>query len=309
MILNLLIAISVNGIRTNPVNAQWAKAKDVAYIADRTDKQGVVAVTQNGEALIFDANGNRERSIPVDLDCRALSYQSSHADTSETLILGRRSIDAVSKEATEQFSNIFGQNKNTIIISSGCTILTKKSAFSLPRFDRWSAIATRSDGNTVAYIESPMNVPILAEYSYNGTEWSSAREMITPMIEGIGFAAPAPGFNDARYISDTKIVYIGNILTMQTASDNNLVKSLSPVFPNVELNLDKNPNEIVFLFMVDVRTRLTRIIIPLNIKDLPEIRYTRFGRMSVSFDNKFLYVLGDDSIARIELGILNSEKP
>lgn len=304
MMLNLIALLSIN-MSTQAIEAQWAPIPNVIYLADRTDKQGVVAVTTDGKAHLIGPAGAIESTYTISDDSRALWYRTGDSEKSESLVVSRSSLNIVTGGITNPFANTFGQGNGTIIYSPGCTVMTPDSVFSVAKFSAHGAVAVRKDNRSIVVIDSPMAVPILIEHTFNGHEWSKPREPITPTIDALGFATPAAGFNDARFISAETVIFIGYIYSNMLLTSEEIEARVRPVIPKVELTLSSRANSTLFLFAVNLRTRMTHVVLSLKVFDSPEPRGQFFGRLSVSVDSKFVYILRHDGIARVELASLD----
>lgn len=301
-LLALLLATSY-AQKPTPMIPGWATIPEVSYLADCTDVEGVVAVTHAQKALLLDANGKVVSGWTVPKGYRVLRFEGKPNSTSALLVAAPRMWDIVSNEEYSPAPISLGQGMSTIQLYRGCTVQTQDSTFSLPRF--WGAVTVRGDGKAISTIEHPLelNVPILREYTYNDHAWAESRDVITPMIEGLGFAVPLDRYDDLRYVGDHTLVFIGDFAVMQPPSQEKVNASLHLVLKESDLALEARANKSVCLFSLDLRSHITRAICGLRIFVTREFGAMHMGTISVSYHSKFIYLRHKSGVARLDSGM------
>jgi hypothetical protein len=284
-----LVAVAIHPSPEHPFT--WASVPDLAYLADRVDRNGVVAVTHSGEALLLSEEGLVESRTKLN-GARAVRY------TGRALFTMARP-DAGGSPTGEWI--VSGQGESTVIVAHGVAVFSPKGIFSVPLFDTWSAVGVNGTGDSVVVMELPMNAPILTEYRVVGSTWAAVAPPLSPQVERVGFANMLPGFNDIRFVSQDTIVYIGSVWAFrsQMASiDESLTPHLSA--PPLELAGEVGQPVNAWLFAVNLRTRVTLPLLRLDLRVFRRTRPQRFGSISVSKDGKWLYLACRDSIAKID---------
>lgn len=299
---SLLMAAQVS----TPHPWMWKALPHVTRLIDRIDAPGVVAVTADGKAYVLNADGTEKARVVLGKDSQPILY--GHAG----LIDGPK-IPPIYPEAANSSPSLFlsfgAQQRNVICISAGVTVHTPYSVFSDARFDNWSAIAVAPDGHEITIIERPMDAPLLNRYKFDGDQWVPTGSTITPEVDKVGFACPLQGFADMRYVADQLLVFEGGVWPEKGIQADSM-KTLEE-----DLKLNSTPLELedvgarpgyLYLFMVSVHSRVTIPVAKLVASNLGEGRSGPLGKLSVSSDGHWLYLLCKQGVARVAVSKLIS---
>ncbi|CAN5418538.1 hypothetical protein BH11ARM1_BH11ARM1_09620 [soil metagenome] len=291
--------ISLHYCEEPPVIQAWSHQKDVLYLADRVDAEGVVAVIGGGKALLLDANGTKESVRKFNDGERVLRSYKEGGDREPTIAVS--STYEVREDSRGQAWPIsFGQGMNTIYLSRGCSIQTKTSAFAIPKFGGFSAVAVRNDGLSIAYLNDQLGVPNLLEYSFNGVSWSQSMPGFAPRIPDVGLLTTSDRSNDLRFVSDHKVVLIGQITATSPISSEYIDKTLQVKYKD-EIAIEPNQKGISYLTVIDLTSQICDLIVTLRTVRSPEGGGPYFGRMSVSVSGKYVYICRRGGIARVRI--------
>ena len=287
----------------------WKALPDVTRLVDRIDAPGVVAVTAGHKAHVFNADGTEKATIVFGKDSRPILY-------GRYGLIDYPMIPTIYPEVANSSPDLFlsfsAQQMNIICQSTGITVNTPHSVFSDTRFDNWSAIAVAADGHEISIIERPMSAPLLNRYTFDGDQWVPTGSTITPEVEKVGFACAVPGFADMRYISDQLLVFVGGIWPeqgIQPDSMKTLEQRLKLKGTALELEDTRRRPGYLYLFMVNVHSRVTIPIARLVAYNSGEGRSSLLGRLSVSSDGHWLYLLCKQGVARVAVSDLTAMFP
>jgi len=282
----------------------WKALPGVTRLVDRIDVPGVVAVTAEHKAYVLNADGTEKAKLVFGKDSQPILY--GHDG-----LIGYPKIPTIYPEVVNSSPNLFlsfsAQQRNIICQSAGITVHTPYSVFSDTRFDNWSAIAVAPDGHEISIIERPMSAPLLNRYIFDGDQWVPTGSTITPEVEKVGFACALPGFADMRYISDQLLVFVGGIWPekgTQADSIKTLEESLRIKGTPLELEDTGRRPGYLYLFMVSVHSRVTIPVAKLVANNSGEGRSSPLGRLSVSSDGQWLYLLCRQGVARVAVSKL-----
>lgn len=210
---------------------------------------------------------------------------------------------------TARYPQVKGQHGGMIRRWSNNVIVeTKKAVFAHRRFENWCGIAVNSTGDKIIVTEQPMNAPIYRTFVFTLDSWVELADPITPEVPGFGFAGVMAGLNDIEFLGDSMVLFVGGFWTatkpLPGAFD---VKTFEKdLIDPVPIRIAAGPRASSgYIYALDLKRRLTTPILKLSIYGgIDPFGGSVTGRVSVSFDNKWLYVLGSDGIHRYDVSKL-----
>ena len=297
------LAIFLNGGQAQPssqtAELQLIPAPGIHRLVDRIGVPGVGFVGEKSTCHVLSAKGKEEKQLRMGSGDIPLWIEDKRLVKSQGLVYSDTE-DTVGRPQMK----IFAQGGLPMYLYCGLVVDTGYDTLTLPRFEYYGAIAVDKEKSSAITLTATANIFLLTAYSNTSRGWLADDLQIAPTFENVAFPGIANRMNDLRFISKDKAVFIGSI---SSAIENR--QFLARFRANLMIR-DK-----VFRREPSFRSNRTLFLMVLDLADDSHIQPILecvadgsgerggflVGNLSVSSDEKMLYIAGVDQIGALDI--------
>lgn len=285
-----MIAVLLSAALPSFVRAEWPCPR-YARLVYRTD--GGTAYLDEGRVVALTAFGRPERTVRCAPDRVPLFYgKDSGLVSAPAPLLSAQDV----RPGDLPSPKIFAERDHVFVGSLDATYLGRGSAHTLPRYGPYSAVAASGDGRILALLYPGEDAPRMRLAKRSDRDWTDLPETIVPTIAGIGVCSVLPRFNDALFVADDAVAYIG---TLSGVADRSRYDAWLPSIPDLGDRPLEDPRKrpgTCFLVLTRTSDGATVAAARLKFWNVGEMGGPRTGRMTLSSDGATLYLMTEGHI-------------
>ncbi len=275
----------------------WYPAEAISSLFE-VQKDGVGVCYRDGRVDIVRNDGSKAKSFVVPQGFLPTYYSEEDglvitpASEEFTLENGRQPVPSYRQL-------ILARAQSVLRVGPGLSFAGLQSRYSKPFFDQWDGVGFSRDGKVLIISEQPMSAPFIRVLRSEGHSWIPDEDVVTPEVEGVGLACIMRGHNDICVVDSRHILFFGGFWTIGSLGKSRQVDPASLL--NVgQIRLEQGPRFATgYLFLVDLRSRLTVPVLAVQFDASGEARAPALGQIALSEDDKTIFMCATDGVWRV----------
>lgn len=310
VVLSLATALSA---QTQP-EQPWTMCKDFDHFVELVDREGAAYQTKAGAVVFLDDSAKETKRMTPPSGSKALYWSER-----EGLVCAPRAVFASVDDTgrtTASYplrADMFAQGYHVFARMNGIVYLGPCHPLACGLSYPGPYAAVDADGRIIATITRQMRPALLYTYRGGLECWDQSSRVVSPEIAGVGLCAPGPR-GDLRMVGKKVVVYIGQFVG--PGVDDAKYKEFLARLPDLRaFPLDKEPpshrdptheglpkrKTDCFLFATDIGNGLTKGLALFTDWEYGESSESELGLMTLSSDERFLFVVAQDKILRFAI--------
>lgn len=289
--------------QVGPMNLDpWIKAQGGGALVDVEDGAGVALASDDGNLYVFENGSGTGRKIRLSDRSTRVAGFSSKGGVRRLVDNPVKQEDLAGHVNSALNFNAFVQHGSLFLIRNRAHVFGSDTEFmSEPiSYAAECMFGINSAGTAIAEYRLRSFVPIISSYKKVGNTWVLDAEPVVATINSFskleGVPAIEPGINDLRVFGSDFIVYFGRFSLPAEGSAKSAARWAKK--PLLQMADATTADPTGYLFVTSLRTGDTRVIVRATLPSVRERVLPSVGRLSSSFDDAWLYVLGSKGIYR-----------